>query len=78
LLGAAVDGPNAAANFRGLGLPDGYRRCPSNDADPFAAFNGQGARYWDSAIAAPSTEPTDDYIALVLAAFAQEASGAGK
>ncbi len=29
-----------------------------------------------NAIAAPSTEPTDDYTALALAAFAQEASGA--
>lgn len=75
LLGATVDGPNAIAGFRGAGLPDGYRRCPSAGADPFRAFTGQGARYWDNAIAAPSTEPTDDYTALALAAFAQEASG---
>ena len=61
-----------------IGAPRRLPPLPEQRRRSIRPFNGQGARYWDSAIAAPSTEPTDDYIALVLAAFAQEASGAGK
>lgn len=74
LLGATVPGPAAAADLRGLGgTPDGARACPAAGGNPFAAFDGRGARYVDAVAASPSVEPSDDAAALALAAFAQAA-----
>jgi len=74
LLGATVPGPAAAADLRGLGgTPEGARRCPVSGGNPFAPFDGRGARYLDTAAASPSVEPSDDAAALALAAFAQAA-----
>lgn len=73
LLGATVPGPAAAA-LRGLGgTPDGARACPARGGNPFARFDGRGARYVDAVAASPSVEPSDDAAALALAAFAQAA-----
>jgi len=75
LLGATVDGPNAIAGFGAQGFPTAIAAARAPVRIPFAPSPVR-ERYWDNAIAAPSTEPTDDYTALALAAFAQEASGA--
>jgi hypothetical protein len=72
LLGATVDGPNATSVFKGLGTQNGMRRCPVKGGDPFAAFSARGARYLDNAIAWPSVEPADDYVALGILLFARE------
>ena len=71
-LGATVDGPSAIANFNGLGFQTGMRRCPPDGSDPFKAFSGKGARYFDNVIAWPSVEPADDYTALTILLFAHE------
>jgi len=73
LLGATVDGPNNIGSFKGLSLPAGANPAPADGSDPFKIFTGKGARYWDNAVAYPSTEPADDYTALTLLVFAREA-----
>ena len=72
VLGATVDGPSAISNFVGLGTVSGMRRCPPDGSDPFKAFTGKGARYFDNVIAWPSVEPADDYTALTVLVFAGE------
>jgi endoglucanase len=74
VLGATVDGPSAAANFQGVGTVSGMRACPPNGNDPFKAFSGKGARYFDNVIAWPSVEPADDYTALGIVLFAGQAA----
>jgi endoglucanase len=73
LLGATVDGPNAPASVRGTGAPDGYRRCPAEAGDRFAAFDGRSMAYVDNVTAYTTSEPSDDLAALALLAFAQQA-----
>lgn len=72
VLGATVDGPSAISNFVGLGTVSGMRRCPLDGSDPFKAFTGKGARYFDNVVAWPSVEPADDYTALTVLVFAEE------
>lgn len=71
--GAVVGGPAGASAVGPIGAPDGYRRCA--DSASFAAFDGRGFRYLDDVRAASTSEPTDDFTALSLLAFAQEAAG---
>ncbi len=67
MLGATVNGPNAASEFRGSsGTPDGSRACPAGGGDAFARFTGaQGARYQDNVAAWMSVEPAIDFTAAV-------------
>jgi endoglucanase len=66
-LGATVDGPSDPANFEGLGTVDGMRAC---SAGSFAPFNTSAAAYEDNVVSWPSVEPSDDYTAASLLAFA--------
>jgi endoglucanase len=66
-LGGVTDGPGAASDFVGLGIPAGARAC---SVPGFAAFDGRGFRYEDDVRAWPSVEPADDYTATALLAFA--------
>jgi hypothetical protein len=66
-LGATVDGPSDPANFEGLGTVDGMRAC---SAGSYAAFNTSAAAYEDNVVSWPSVEPSDDYTAASLLAFA--------
>lgn len=74
LLGAAVNGTNAKDQFAYLGLPEHARRCPAGGADPFARFNGMGARWWDDAKSWPTSEPAIDFAATTPLAFAMQMS----
>ena len=75
LTGATVDGPTDPRSLTGLGAPDGFRRCPAGGIDRFRAFDGHGAAYRDDVRSPDSSEPSDDYVALALLAFAQRAAG---
>ena len=66
-LGATVDGPSDPANFEGLGTVDGMRAC---SAGSYAPFNTKAAAYEDNVVSWPSVEPSDDYTAASLLAFA--------
>jgi hypothetical protein len=66
-LGATVDGPSDPANFEGLGTVDGMRAC---SAGSYAPFNTSAAAYEDNVVSWPSVEPSDDYTAASLLAFA--------
>jgi hypothetical protein len=66
-LGATVDGPSDPANFEGLGTVDGMKAC---SAGSFAPFNTASAAYEDNVVSWPSVEPSDDYTAASLLAFA--------
>ena len=66
-LGATVDGPSDPANFDGLGSVDGMRAC---SAGSYAPFNTSAAAYEDNVVSWPSVEPSDDYTAASLLAFA--------
>ncbi len=72
LWGATVDGPNTSGSVRERGAPDGFRRCASPG---LAGFDGRGMHYRDDVTSASTSEPTDDYAALAMLAFAQQASG---
>ena len=69
LLGATVDGPTSAANLHARGAPDGYRLC---SASGLGQYDGHAMHYRDDVTVAATSEPTDDYVALALLAFAQE------
>jgi endoglucanase len=76
LRGAVVNGPVGVGELRGLGAPDGYRRCPGRAMpDPFRAQTGHGLGYLDDVRSAMTSEPTDDLAALTLLAAAQLAAG---
>ena len=74
LTGAVVEGPTGTSSVGAIGAPDGYRRC-SADAATFASFDGRGFRYLDDVRSASTSEPSDDFAALSLLAFAQETAG---
>ena len=73
--GAPVNGTNATRVFSGLGTPAGARACPPDGSDPFAAFNGQGARYFDNVVSWPTVEPAIDFAATTPLAFARHIAG---
>jgi endoglucanase len=70
LLGAAVNGTNTKNQFKYLGLPSEANDCPADGSDPFAAFTGHRARWWDDARSWPTSEPAIDFAATTPLAFA--------
>jgi endoglucanase len=72
-LGATTDGPSSAGNFAGLGTVTGMRACSAGN---FAPFNTSTVGYEDNVVSWPSVEPSLDYTAASLLAFALGA-GAG-
>jgi endoglucanase len=78
VLGAVVNGPNAAGLFDGGlgGLQDGMRKCPVG-AERYQAFNGRGSRFIDDVRSWQTDEPALDMTgSAVLAAALQEAAPA--
>lgn len=75
LRGATVDGPNSTDSLRGLGAPDGFRRCPADRRDPFASLSGRATGYLDDVRSSSTSEPSGDYAVLALMAAAQRAAG---
>jgi endoglucanase len=74
LAGAVVDGPTGRRDVGPIGAPDGYRRCSAR-AQELAALDGHGFRYLDDVRSPSTSEPADDFVAVSLLAFAQEAAG---
>ena len=72
LRGAAVEGPNGTL-YRGL--QTGMRNCPPDDSDPYAQFNGQGAKFMDDVESFSTVEPAVDLTATSPLAFARLAAG---
>jgi hypothetical protein len=72
-LGAVTDGPSSPDNFQGLSAVTGMRACSSGS---YGAFNSTAAAYEDNVVSWPSVEPSDDYTAVSLLAFALGATGA--
>ena len=75
MLGAVVNGPNAAGLFDGGlgGLEDGMRKCPVGP-ERFQAFNGRGSRFIDDVRSWQTDEPALDMTgSAVLAAALQQA-----
>jgi hypothetical protein len=70
-LGAVTDGPSSPPNFVGLGTVSGMRAC---SAGHFSPFNTKTAKYEDNVVSWPSVEPSDDYTANSLLAFAMAAA----
>jgi endoglucanase len=73
LLGGTVDGPTDAADVS-LGAPDGFRPCSARAA-VYRSLDARGFRYLDDVRSASTSEPSDDYTALSLLAFAQQSAG---
>lgn len=71
LLGAVVNGPNAAEKLEDLNRFDTMRECAANGADdvPYTAFDGRGSRYLDDVGAWQTVEPSLDFTAAALLAF---------
>jgi endoglucanase len=72
LRGAAVEGPNGTLYH---GFQSGMRNCPPDDSDPYAQFNGQGARFMDDVESFSTVEPAVDLTATSPLAFARLAAG---
>jgi endoglucanase len=73
LLGATVDGPNGyipGPGFFGNAVP-----CPPSGANPFAPFDVRGWRYIDRVQSWSTVEPSLDYTAMSMLAFAVTAEG---
>jgi hypothetical protein len=66
-LGAVTDGPSNPSNFVGLGIVPNMRAC---NAGHYKPFNTATAAYEDNVVSWPSVEPSDDYVANSLLAFA--------
>jgi endoglucanase len=73
-LGATVDGPSGTGNFTGLGTVSGMRACSHGS---YGAFNTATASYEDNVVSWPSVEPSLDYSAISLLAFAFGTAGRG-
>ncbi|MQS16248.1 hydrolase [Streptomyces kaniharaensis] len=69
LLGGVVNGPNAAAKLKDLNSFPAMRKCPTNQGNPFAAFDGRGSGYMDHVGAWQTVESADDFTATALLAF---------
>jgi hypothetical protein len=72
-LGATVDGPSSPGNF-GLGTVTGMRACSHGS---YGAFGNGSAGYEDNVVSWPSVEPSLDYSAISLLAFAFGGAGLG-
>lgn len=76
VLGAVVNGPNAAGLFDGGlgGRQDGMRKCPTG-GERYQAFNGRGSRFIDDVRSWQTDEPALDMTGTaVLAAALQQAN----
>ena len=76
LVGAIVNGPNAASLFAG-GLDDFFssgHACPVGGGDALKPFNGHESRFVDNVSAWQKVEPAIDFDAAAALAFALEAS----
>ncbi|GAA4930212.1 glycoside hydrolase family 9 protein [Streptomyces coeruleoprunus] len=78
LRGAVVNGPNGAYMFKEDGFMPGMRPCQADPGRPWSDFDGHGARYIDRVGAWQTVEPTIDFTATALLAFALSGSGAGE
>ncbi|MDQ0728319.1 glycoside hydrolase family 9 protein [Microbacterium sp. W4I20] len=76
LLGAVVNGPNAADKLDDLNRFETMRPCEADGADgvPFTVFDGQGSRYLDDVGAWQTVEPSLDFTSTALLAFALTAA----
>jgi endoglucanase len=80
VVGAVVNGPNAAGLFRGGlgGLQDGMRKCPVGP-ERYQAFNGRGSRFIDDVRSWQTDEPALDMTGgAVFAAALQESYRAAR
>jgi hypothetical protein len=68
-VGAVVNGPNAAKHFEELNTFPTMRACPADGANPYAEFDGKGARFLDHAGAWASAEVAIDFTSTALLAF---------
>lgn len=75
LLGATVDGPSDY--IPGPGFFGNAVRCPAEGGNRFAAFDQRSWRYVDRVSSWATVEPTLDYTALSMLAFAEFADLAG-
>jgi endoglucanase len=73
LLGATVDGPNSY--IPGPGFFGNAVACPPSGANPFAPFDVHGWRYIDRVQSWSTVEPSLDYTAMSMLAFAITADG---
>jgi endoglucanase len=71
LLGAVVNGPNAAEKLVELNAFDTMVLCAANGADdvPYATFDGNGSRYLDEVGAWQTVEPSLDFTSTALLAY---------
>ncbi|MFJ9847095.1 glycoside hydrolase family 9 protein [Kitasatospora sp. NPDC101155] len=69
LLGGVVNGPNAAEKLKDLNSFPTMRTCPTNQGNPFAAFDGRGGGFMDHVGAWQTVESADDFTATALLAF---------
>ncbi|MFE0376509.1 glycoside hydrolase family 9 protein [Streptomyces inhibens] len=74
LLGGVVNGPNAADKLKDLNSFPTMRKCPTNQGNPFAAFDGRGSGYMDHVGAWQTVESADDFTATALLSFTLSAS----
>src|SRR5215469_12495546 len=72
LAGAMVGGPNGELES---GAPRGVASCPSDEADAFSKFDGDGVHYRDSVKFYSTVEPAIDYTSSSLLMFAWRAAG---
>ena len=72
LAGAMVGGPNGELES---GAPSGILPCPSNGADAFSKFDGNGVHYRDGVKSFSTVEPAIDYTSSSLLMFAWRAAG---
>ncbi|MGI5500359.1 glycoside hydrolase family 9 protein [Lentzea sp. CA-135723] len=68
-VGAVVNGPNGAQHFEELNAFPALRACPADGTNPYAEFDGNGARFLDHAGAWASAEVAIDFTSTALLAF---------
>jgi endoglucanase len=68
-VGAVVNGPSAAKHFEELNTFPTLRACPEDGGNPYAEFDGKGARFLDHADACASAEVAIDFTSTALLAF---------
>jgi endoglucanase len=72
LAGAVVEGPNGTVYSGSL---TDMRPCPPDGGDPFAVFNGGGAKFQDNVESFSTVEPAIDLTATSPLAFARQMAG---